>query len=691
MFFCKIQLNIDIWKQQYSNPAYMKKTLLAVSFCLATIISFAQKSKIKLGDVKPEDFVSVYSIDSSAEAVVLKHYGNAKFEGNNQGYFNVVYTIHKKIRLLNKNMFGLATVTIPIYVGRTNGEEERLEKLEAVTYNLENGKVVSTKLEKSSMFKEKVNNVYEIQKFTFPNIKEGAIIEYAYTISSPYPSQLRDWQFQEGVPVLWSEYDITVPEIFDYVIKKQGYHPFKIDTVSVSLENYSILNPGTTASQSSSVYNMKSNTYHSIWAMENIPALKQENYTTTLKNHIAKIDFQLAAYRYPDQPVKPVTQSWHQAAERLLQHENFGADLKNRNGWISDLVEKEVSGIKDPIAKAKKIFEYVRDNFSCTDHSAFYLSSPLKKIAQSKSGSVAELNMLLTAIYRNQGFVAHPVILSTTDNGKAYDMYPLLDQYNYLVCQLTIDSTKYLLDATHKRLGFNKLPSECYNGSARLIDDNPLIVKLEPTDINETEVTNIYIAKDDKGALKGSYSSAVGYYESLDIRERLVRSSKEEFFRNIKKSYPIEVEVENTELDGLKSYEDNITVKYDFKLALGDEDIIYFNPMLNKAYKTNPFKSVNRYYPVEMSYPLHETYVLTMDVPEGYKADELPKSVRVKYNEDEGMFEYIIKEQDGVIQMRCKITLDKAVFMPEEYESLRSFFAYIVKKQSEQIVFKKIK
>jgi hypothetical protein len=35
--------------------------------------------------------------------------------------------------------------------------------------------------------------------------------------------------------------------------------------------------------------------------------------------------------------------------------------------------------------------------------------------------------------------------------------------------------------------------------------------------------------------------------------------------------------------------------------------------------------------------------------------------------------------------------LNKANFQPEDYNTLRDFFAYVVKKQSEQIVFKKKK
>lgn len=60
------------------------------------------------------------------------------------------------MHILNKNAYDLANVSIGIY---TNGEaEEELDKLKAITYNLENGKVVETKLDvKSNVFKDKID------------------------------------------------------------------------------------------------------------------------------------------------------------------------------------------------------------------------------------------------------------------------------------------------------------------------------------------------------------------------------------------------------------------------------------------------------------------------------------------------------------------------------------------------------
>jgi hypothetical protein len=111
--------------------------------------------------------------------------------------------------------------------------------------------------------------------------------------------------------------------------------------------------------------------------------------------------------------------------------------------------------------------------------------------------------------------------------------------------------------------------------------------------------------------------------------------------------------------------------------------------MLKEGYEKNLFVSAERLYPVEMPFCLNETYLLTMEIPKGYRVEEMPKSARVNFNDNEGSFEYIIAKQGDNIMLRSKLFFKKALFAPEDYEVLRNFFGFIVKKHAEQIVFKK--
>jgi len=94
---------------------------------------------------------------------------------------------------------------------------------------------------------------------------------------------------------------------------------------------------------------------------------------------------------------------------------------------------------------------------------------------------------------------------------------------------------------------------------------------------------------------------------------------------------------------------------------------------------------------VEMDFPIDETYFFDMEIPNGYEIDELPKSTKVLFHAKDGFFQYQIAKADNKVQFLCMVKLNKATFAAEEYGDLREFFTYIVKKQQEQIVFRKKK
>lgn len=663
---------------------------LLLFFC-SSLHAQRNKSKFRFGDVKPEDFAPThYAVDSSADAVFLYDIGSAGYEGNSKGFFDVVCKRHTRIRLLHKNAFDLATFSIDLY--SKYSKEERLVDLDAATYNLEDGKVVVTKLDKSDLFKDKNKN-YTTQKFTFPNVKEGSIIEYSYTVSSPYFQDIPAWYYQGQYPRLFSQYEVVIPEIFDFVFVKQGYHPYCIDTALISQQSYNLLIPGSNDLQAPTSVSWRGNTINSVWAMKDVPALKDESFTTTLANHVARISFQLSAIKIPEEPVKSYMHSWFEMAADLMKDEDFGAQLTAHNGWLSDDLKALTANVRDTLAKARKIYEYVRDNFTCIQDYGKYLTQPLRKTFQTRKGSVADLNLLLTAMYLNQGLSAQPVLLSTRSHGKALESYPLMDKFNYVICRLALGDGYQLLDASRSELGFGRLALECYNGSGRVIDaGSPVLVNLSADSLQERTMASVFVMNDSTGHhMMGSYTCTPGYFESVRLRSRLAKNKQEAFFSEIQKSFSWEVQLNNTGVDSLLQLDMPVSYHYDMSFDF-NEDLVYFNPIIGDLfYRENPFKASTRNYPLEMDYCIDRLYVLNMEIPAGYKVEELPKSARVNLNENEGKFEYVIAADKNRVQMRCQVKLNKANFEPGDYETLRDFFAFIVKKEQEQVVFKKIK
>jgi hypothetical protein len=668
-----------------------------ILFAITTFFSLhslqaQDKSNYKFGKITPADFnLAAAKFDSGANAVIIADIGSTSFEGNNKGFFTLVFTRFMRVKIMNKNGFDAGNHRIILY-HNSDGDVEKISSLKGSTFNLENGIVTETKLDEKSIFNEKYSKNYDLRKFSMPALKEGSIFDLVYTVKSPFETELRPWTFQGEYPRLWSEYEVIIPPPFHYVMSLQGDQNFDVNTTKEVFANYSIREENGT-SQSDS-YSLSGSSIDQRWVKKNVPALHEEPYTTTLDNYNTRVTFQLNYFQWSGQQEKhDYMTTWGTRSKALLEDEEFGLALNYENNWMSDELKGITADAHSDKEKAYKIFCYIRDNFKSTSDEGLYAHNPLKSVFKNKQGNVAEINLLLTAMLRKSGINADPIILSTRDNGIASASYPLISQYNYVICIAYIGNDVFKLDASQSFNGFGQLSSGCYNGWGHIINESkPLPVPLFADSVKETSFTNVIIFSDDKGKSSGTYKSLLGKSESFDVRSEISRSSEKAYEKKIQTESSSDIAIENFGIDSLHKFDFPLTVHYDFDFKnLGSTDVIYFNPMFGEGYKTNPFKAFERHYPVEVPYMIDEMYLLTMDVPAGYQVDELPKSARVAYNDQEGLFEYLIQKGNGNLQMRVHLKLNKAFFPVDEYTTLRDFFAFVVKKESEQIVFKKTK
>src|SRR5687767_13075225 len=128
----------------------MSKLNNAIFVVTAIIFStplFAQdKLNIKFGKVSPADFnLPAKNYDTTAAAIIIADVGFSRFQGNNKGSFTLLFERKQRIKIVKQAGMDVATFEIPLYVGDA-GTEEKLDNLKAYTYNVENDKVVETKL-----------------------------------------------------------------------------------------------------------------------------------------------------------------------------------------------------------------------------------------------------------------------------------------------------------------------------------------------------------------------------------------------------------------------------------------------------------------------------------------------------------------------------------------------------------------
>ncbi|MEO5591262.1 MAG: hypothetical protein ABIR15_20180 [Chitinophagaceae bacterium] len=669
--------------------------ILVISITFST--SFAQqKTPVNFSKVSVQDFSIPANplIDSSTNAIIIADYGITTFKGNNQGWVSYVFKHKTRIKILNKKAFGLATVKVTLYAD--GDAREKMENFSAVTYNLENNNVIPVKMEKTDLFTNKIDKNHIEQKFTLPGVKENSIIEYSYTINSDFYFNIPEWGFQNiDYPCLWSEYEVTIPSLVGYVFTKRGVHPFYIDKADEGHEAYLIKrNKSDGLSTRDETLSVSANTVKHRWVMKDIPAFYVENYLSSPENYIDKIDFQLSQ-TFDGETMHPVKNTWAKVTEDMLKDKEFASFIteEDGNGWLDKHLAAIVKNETDQLQQAKNMYYFLSDNFTCTSYHSKYIKTTLQDVFKNHKGNVGEINLLLTDMLLRKNITAAPVVLSTRDYGFNYAAYPVLGRLDYVICKVTINDRVYYLDASRPDMGFGHLPADCYNGHARVIgkEDSASVYFLADS-IKEwrTAFVRIINNPDEKKGLQGVYENSLGYMDSYALRELLGKSGQKKYFDDLQAAASDEMQITETRIDSLKNPENPVKIHAAFNIkSLAENDIVYFNPVLWGEFKSNPFSAAVRKYPIEMPYPVNQVYVLNMETPAGFVVDEIPKSSKVSFNGGEGFFEYLVQKDENGIQLRSTINMKKAFYGAEDYDALREFFGYIVKKQSEQIVFKR--
>ncbi len=197
----------------------MRFTTLLLSLCFSVSV-FTQN--YDFGKVSKEELQEKFNpLDSSASATYLYKYRRTYFEYKQEKGFELVTEIQERIKIYNKEGFEYATKKV--YLHKNGSDEEQLNSLKAYTYNLQDGKIEETKLEKNGIFDTEQSKYRNETKFTMPDIKEGSIVEYKYKIYSPFYWSVDDFVFQYDIPVKKMEAIFETPEYFNFKVNMKGF------------------------------------------------------------------------------------------------------------------------------------------------------------------------------------------------------------------------------------------------------------------------------------------------------------------------------------------------------------------------------------------------------------------------------------------------------------------------------------
>jgi hypothetical protein len=616
-----------------------------------------------------------YLLDSSASAVVLNEFGEVYFNIEDG---NMIFEYHKKVKVLKKE--GLDEANFALFLGKNESRKEELISVEGITHYLENGKMKNSTLEKKAIFYEQNPNYTQV-KFTLPNVIVGSIVEVKYVISSPFIFNLHPWKFQSDIPKAQSEFWALIPGNYDYRASLQGFLKLGFNESELVRECYYF------GSAKADCGLLK-------FGMKDIPAFKEEEYMTAKSNYLSALNFELAEIKYFDGRVDKITKEWKDVEEELQNHQDFGVQIKK----AKNLLEKEISpillGVTDSLEKAKKIYNWIKEYYKWNDELSKYTENGTKKSFETKKGNVGDINLSLLGALQAADLSASAVILSTRANGLPNTLYPVLSDFNYVIIQLSIGKNSYLLDATDPYMPFGLLPERCLNGKGRLLaKKNSSDIDLSPKG-KEKSVTTLSLKLNENGTLQGSLQINALDYQALENRKRVMSySSRAEYIKSLEKRWNAR-EIKNYQETSLQELEKPLVEKMDITFEAHDAsnvNQIYFNPFITGRWKSNPFKSTERIYPVDFGIPQEETIILTLEYPANFHLDEIPKNIALALPNKGGRFLFSFSNVGNKVTISYSLSLAKAIYNAAEYHYLKELIAQIVQLRQTDLVLVKNK
>ncbi len=674
---------------------------LSLTFLLLSIALFSiSNEKIKFGKIDKSYLeMQSYDKDSSAVALILYDYGNNTIEYRQDTGWKLIFTRHQRIKILKKEGVNWADFQVHLYKSGTEAEE--LNNLKAITYNLVDNKIEKSELNKKDVLAEDVNKHNDLKSFTLPDVQVGSVIEVKYSIDcKTFFRNMRTWYFQHSIPILYSEYEVVVPEYFYFRKFGLGFENFSLqdETVTNAMINLTTKTRVQTGSGMAGVVrtehnydriNFKNTNYH--WVAEDLPAFEEEAYVSSVDNYIQQIQFELQSAKFPNSKLYTYSESWESINTNLTEDDDFGGIIFGNTNFLKEKAEELIAGAADDKERILRILNYVHNNFKFNGSFSIY-SKGLRKVQKDLNGNVADINFYLGALLQAVDFDVKPVVLSTRANGTY--LFPTVTGFNYVVLQCKIGENKILLDGANKYCGINEVPFFCLNGNGLIVGGS----KPEWVDFYEIGNSEIrYVSQmaiNPGGELEGTLSILRNGYSANTFRNKVgAFVSTDEYLEDFAEK-KTDWEIDDHVVENIDVLDQAVSEKIRLKLnnkCIVAGDRIYLSPILINPEINNPFKLKERKYPVDFGYKFKDNNISILTIPEGYVIEELPEEIKISLPDQKVVFLFgITRIGDNTVQVVSSVNFNQPIFLAEDYENLKVIYNRIIEKHKQQIILKKI-
>ncbi len=642
-----------------------------------TVTATSQNELPAFGKVDKADLEKTdCDYDKGAEAEVLIDWGNTYYDRGTSGIslFKTIFEYRRRVKILREKGLTEADVKVTYY---SHNNDEKIIKINAYTFNLDAaGNVQRTEVGKSSIYTKRLNNLYSQLIIAFPEAKAGSIIEFKYTMERETMGRLRDWYFQGRIPVRYSQYQLTIPQIFRFSVQ-----PSVIDSLDEKQE---------VVKERISVDNgvVETNSLHSTYIMRKLPGIKDEPFISSPKDYMQRLEFQLSQIDYGNGQVQDLRVKWPDVVKDLTEDNDFGKQLERDVSSAASIVTqaKAMTGEEN---RLKFIYNSISKNFTCTDDEAIYADRGIVKAWENKTGNAADINLLLVKLLRDAGVKASPILFSTRDNGIVNPAFPFLQQFNVVMVFVIVGNTYYVVDATDKYAPYKLTPHRITNSQGFVVEGETGFWKDVFSGRNKYKVMSALHAEiDAAGNIKGDGIVNCSEYARRQRAEKWAKDPvtfRVDYFSAPAGTHITELTVNNAETDSLPLEQ---KVKFAGSLS-GTGNYRYFNVNMFSDIDKNPFIAEERISDIDFGFTQEYIIYGNYSIPDEFVYDGLPENVSMIMPDTSIVFSRSLQATDNLLNVRITVDFRRPFYSAAMYPEFAAFYKKMFAKLNEQIVIKK--
>lgn len=652
----------------------MNRLILCVAALVTMTIQMSAQTVTlnkRFGKVSKEELeMTEYKPDSAAVAVVLYENRNIQVDLSAGGAFVKDVDVHMRIKILKEEGTEWGDFSVMKYVSQS--VPEIVTGIEVVTYNLENDKVVPTKMSREFIYTEDVSSSFQKISFYAQDVKVGSVIEMKYSIHSDRFWEIDDVYFQKTIPVNWVESQVSIPGFFTFNKKLHGSLPVQYDS---KLEPKNLFGYQ---------YEMVVDKFVAV----DLPAFKYEPYIYYPRQYFSFVTYDIRSLRLPGMDTKYYGVSWDDVDNTYVNSQimtRFRAQCQFKE-QVAALPEEGTD-----IEKIASAVSLVKDNV-VWDEKYKVFPEPVGQVVKARSGSNADINCLIAGCLREMGYTVDMVLVKMRSSGMLLDFQPERNPYDTFILRVTgSDGSQYYLDGGSPHGYINVLPPDLLVTNARLVRPNVPGEWVDLTRLtrNGTTMTVTTTLTDDL-RLSGEYTCKETGNTSYSTKESYSESDDEQdYISEIETD--LAIEIDDITFGQMKEYSSSSQTEYKFHKDLdASGDFVYINPFLVKFHSADTFQSLQREFPIDFPFTYSLTYIFTFTIPEGYAVDQIPENRIFKFQPLASTARCSCTVNGNTVQMVYNFSQNKMMCGPEYYQDIRSYWKHLADIYDVVLVLKKL-